>query len=80
MPRYYLHVVEDGDTIHDKEGFEAPTDDRARQVALQAAGEVVSECLAREQPSSRIQLALHDEAGGLIARFSVSAELSVSAG
>jgi hypothetical protein len=66
MARFYFNVREFGRLVEDPEGIDLPTVDAARDEAIKAAREIMSERLMRGEKPDHSRFEIADESGNLI--------------
>lgn len=68
MPRYFFHVRNDSEFIEDPDGTDLPSPDHARQEAILAAREILSERLLKGRPIGGDVFEITSEDGTLVER------------
>jgi hypothetical protein len=66
MPRYYLHIVRDGEAIKDPEGYDLPDLDAAKREAISGAREILSEEVLRGSLSLDEHIEIVDDRGEVV--------------
>jgi hypothetical protein len=76
MPRYFLHVKDASGLLQDPDGQEFDDLAAARKEAIEAARELMAECLRLSQPLGlNREMAIADESGEIISTISFKAAL-----
>jgi hypothetical protein len=78
MPRYFLHVKTGPDLLRDPDGQEFDDLTAARQEAIEAARDLMAECLRSGRPLNLgREMVLADENGDVVATVTFRAALPV---
>ena len=70
MPRYYFHIEHEGRTILDREGIELADLDEAREEAVAAARQLISDYVLRGRAADGRRFVITDEGGTILAEVS----------
>ncbi|MFZ0850023.1 MAG: hypothetical protein WAO08_12560 [Hyphomicrobiaceae bacterium] len=63
MPRYFFHVDDGQDVMHDDEGIDLPDLDAVREEATESAREIMSQSVLAGGPPNGKKFVVTDEAG-----------------
>jgi len=69
MPRYYFHIKDEGETIHDREGIELRDLDAVREEATESAREMMSEEILEGHGPGDRAFVVTDEHGHVVLTF-----------
>ena len=70
MPRYYFHIEHEGRTILDREGIELADLDEAREEAVAAARQLISDHVLRGRAVDGRRFVITDEGGTVLTEVS----------
>jgi hypothetical protein len=66
MPRFYLNVVDHGETLRDDEGIDLPDIEAARHEAREAIREILADAIRANQEISTVKIEITDGAGSVL--------------
>ena len=71
MPRYFFHILDQGELVRDEEGTLCPSFDGAIEEAKASARDLARQEIARGQSPEQVCVEIHDERGRILGALSL---------